>query len=116
MSVDVSVVIATHQRRQLLLANLEALAQQAGPGFVFEVVVAADSCTDGTREAVEARTGRWPMEVRVVEHAGGNASKTRNLGAAVASGSWLVFIDDDICPAPGFLAAHLDARREASLP
>lgn len=108
--VDVSVIVATHNRRTVLLETLDALAEQSIPEGSFEIVVSADSCTDGTRDAVEARASSWPIRVRVVEHTGAKASATRNLGAAAARGSWLVFLDDDIRPAPGFLAAHSSER------
>ena len=114
-SFDMSVIVATHQRRTLVFETLEALAEQDVPDGCFEVIVSADSCTDGTAEAIRDSADRWPMPVRVVEHSGANASTTRNTGARAAVGDWLVFIDDDIRPLPGFLAAHLAARREGSV-
>lgn len=108
----VTVIIATHQRRDLVLSTLDGLALQYSAAHAFDVVVSADSCTDGTVQALEARRGTWPMEVRVVEHTSANASVTRNLGAQQAHADWLIFIDDDIRPAQGFMAAHLAAQAE----
>ena len=34
----------------------------------------------------------------------------RNFGARVADGEWLIFLDDDCNPRPGFLAAYLKAN------
>lgn len=111
-AIDVSVIVATHRRKQLVLQNLEALLKQDFPAERFEVIVSADSSDDGTADAIRQRALHSPVRVRVVEHSGRSASKTRNLGARIATGSWLIFIDDDITPEPGFVSAHVAARSD----
>lgn len=111
--VRTSVIVATHQRREFVLETVEALASQRDiDPRAYEVIVSADACEDGTAAAVRAASSHWPVHVTVVEHESRNASRTRNIGAQHATGAWLVFLDDDIRPHPGFLAAHAAARRD----
>lgn len=101
-----SVVMPTHNRREVLRRTLGALAQQAYGG-VFEVIVVADGCYDGTADLVRGQT--FPVPLYLVEQAGEGPAAARNAGAAQATGQVLVFVDDDIEVAPGFLAAHARA-------
>ncbi len=43
------------------------------------------------------------------------AARKRNAGAELASASLLLFIDDDMAAAPGFLEAHLQAHGDGAL-
>lgn len=106
---ELSVVIPTHNRRESLLRTLDALAQQSIAPARFEVVVALDATTDGTEQAVQERV--WPFKVSLTISQARGAAANRNTGAAAAQGARLVFIDDDIVPAPDFLAAHLAAAK-----
>jgi glycosyltransferase involved in cell wall biosynthesis len=86
-----SVVIATHalQRRKALTeAVLSVLDHQQSP---HEVVVAVDNNTD----LYEWVRRNLPQVVAVHNQGGRGASSTRNVGARVAVGNVLVFLDDD---------------------
>jgi hypothetical protein len=85
-------------RLEHLKATLPAL--MSGPDL--EVVVVDYDCPDGAGDWVRAT---WP-QARVVAVAGRpwfNRSEAKNLGAAAASGDWLVFIDADIIVGDGFM-------------
>jgi GT2 family glycosyltransferase len=71
------------------------------PAEVYEVIVADDSRNDATRVAVEQR---FP-EARYVAGPRRGPASNRNRGAALASGEWLAFIDDDCQPVDGWLRA-----------
>jgi glycosyltransferase involved in cell wall biosynthesis len=60
-----------------------------------EVVVVDYDCPDGAGDWVEAS---WPRAklVSVTDRPNFNRSEAKNLGAAVASGEWLFFVDADI--------------------
>ena len=109
-----SVVIPTHQKRDLLDRTLVALIrQETGPDRDWEIVVVDDGSTDGTAELLAAAASRGGPPLRVVtpERNVGRA-RARNLGARAAVGRWLLFLDDDIVAPPGLLAAHLDLLEE----
>lgn len=114
-NVDVSVVIPTFHREQLVLeAIASALAQS---GVTHEVIVVDDSGTASAREAIGSITD---PRLRYVARAkpGGNPAVPRNDGAALASGRYLHFLDDDDLLEPGALAAlsgALDANPRAGM-
>ena len=103
-----SVVIPTHDRRELLARTLESLAKQACDPARFEVVIAANACSDGT--VALARSRETPFAVRVLDLPAPGVSAARNAGAEAASAPLLIFLDDDIAVAPEFVEAHLDSH------
>jgi len=107
----VSVVIPTHQRRASVERVLASLADQSLPPDEFEVVVAIDGSTDGTRELVDAVRPSFALR-STWKPRGGRASAC-NAGWRIASGSIVVFLDDDMEATREFLAAHVDAHASA---
>ncbi len=105
--VDISVIIASYQRREVLLRALALYDRQRDVGGSFEVIVVDDASTDGTAEAVEgfARSSRYPVRVERLASNSGPAA-ARNRAIDLARGRILVFANDDILPEPGFLGAH----------
>ena len=101
----VSVVIPTRDRSEVLRRTLDALARQTVPAEAMEVIVVADGCTDDTTTWL--REYRPPYRLRCVELPHSGPAAARNAGAAAAAGEILLFLDDDIEPAPGFVAEHL---------
>jgi GT2 family glycosyltransferase len=103
-----TVVIPTHNRAVSVLATLGALAQQDCGPELFEVVAVPNGCTDDT----VARLVDWPRSyrLRVVEIDAPGASAARNTGAEHARAPVLIFVDDDVVPAPSFVSAHLAAH------
>jgi GT2 family glycosyltransferase len=106
---EVSVVIPTRNRVRSLQRTLAALAAQSHPPDRFDVLVAANGCTDGTAALV--RSWPAPFALRLVEQPAAGMSRARNHGASAARGHVLVFLDDDVEPVPGFLAAHARVHR-----
>ncbi len=94
-----------------MLRLLRALgAQRAAPPF--EAVVAVDGSDDGTREAVAGHAAPFPLR-QLWQPRRGRAAAC-NAGARLAAGGLLVFLDDDMEPEPGFVAAHLAAHRSGA--
>ncbi|MGQ0648898.1 MAG: glycosyltransferase family 2 protein [Gemmatimonadaceae bacterium] len=116
---ELSVVIPTHNRRASLLRLLGALRNGTLSPDRFEVIVSADGCSDDTVDVLSRTAFPWPL--RVVEQTpAGGAARARNLGAQVARGETIVFVDDDIEPFASMLevhaTAHADARAGGSEP
>jgi GT2 family glycosyltransferase len=104
-----SVVIPTHNRRQLLGKALAALASQTADPATFEVIVVCDGCTDGTGNMLRAQA--FPFALNLVEQQEcSGPAVARNAGAKVAVGTLLLFLDDDVEPVPGFIEAHRKAH------
>jgi glycosyltransferase involved in cell wall biosynthesis len=107
---DISVVIPTRDRRQLLrLALISVLSQN---DIDIEVIVVDDASADDTAATVSAFADR---RLRIVRQASpGGVSTARNRGIAEASGGWVAFLDDDDLWAPDKLALQLEAAARCS--
>lgn len=101
---NVSVVVPSHNRQQLLQRVLQALAVQSYPAERIEVIVVLDGCSDDS--ATMARSLPLPYRLAVLESPGTGAGAARNRGVDVASSELVVFLDDDIVPEPTLVAAH----------
>ena len=103
-----SVCIPTRNRRDLLLRTLETLDRQTLPAARFDVVVADDGSTDGTREALGVLKPGY--RISHVESSGRGSGAARNAAARMAVGEVLVFLDDDQLASEELLEAHIDAQ------
>ncbi len=103
---EVSVIIPTHNRCQLLELTLRSVFEQRN--VAFEVIVVDDGSSDDTSRLLRSLGDR----VRVVRHERpGGVSAARNRGIAEARGRWVAFLDDDDLWAPDKLACQLEALR-----
>jgi glucosyl-dolichyl phosphate glucuronosyltransferase len=99
-----SVVLATRNRESLLAETLAALADQRWPGDRFEILVADNGSTDGTRAVVRraaARAAAPRIRYRYVAEPG--KSHAVNAILRGARGSLVAMTDDDVCPEPEWL-------------
>ena len=108
LGLRVSVVVPTHNRKEKLLACLDALARQSVLPQEFEVVVVDDGSTDGTREALEVR--RCPFALRYFSQEAAGPGAARNLGIERAAGELVLFIGDDILADERLIEEHLLAH------
>jgi glycosyltransferase involved in cell wall biosynthesis len=93
---DVSVVVCTYNRSELLPGVLESLCRQVTDSEVtYEIVVVDNASTDNTQEVLERLTADAPIPVRVVLETSQGVAFARNRGIAEARGEWIYFIDDD---------------------
>ncbi len=104
-----SVLLATHNRREMLGRCLAALAAQTQDPADFEVIVADDGSTDGTVAALAELS--TPFELRLIEHAKAGKPVVLNAAIEAARGEVCLFIDDDVIASPGLVAEHLAAHR-----
>ena len=108
----ISIITTTFDRADALDAVLRSLSCQDDRQF--EVVVADDGSDRVTRELVEDWRKRFPVPLRHAwqPNQGFRAARVRNLGAACATGDYLVFIDGDCLCLPGFVEAHVKAAEK----
>jgi len=108
----ISIIIPTHQRCASVLRAVQALAQQTLSPDAYEVIV----CIDGSQDATQEVLSRFSVtyKLRVIWQPKLGRAAARNTGMRLAAGDLLIFLDDDMEPAPGFLAAHLQAHAPGS--
>lgn len=102
----VSAIVPTIGRPDALSALFEALSNQTRPPD--EVIVADGSA--GDEVAGVCQDPRWPrvgLRVRRVTVRPPHAVRQRQAAIALATGSFLLLLDDDVVPEPGCVAAML---------
>src|SRR5262245_4570156 len=104
----ISVVIPTYARPASLERVLHSLCAQTLPGRDYEVIVSIDGCEDRTREALTRFAAPYALQW-IWRPKSGRASAC-NAGIRVARGELVILLDDDMEPAPHFLAAHARAH------
>ena len=92
---DLSIVICTYNRHELLRAALDTLLPQAPPDFPYEVIVVDNNSTPETRAVVEEFAAADSRVRYVRETRQGNAY-ARNTGVENARASIVAFLDDDV--------------------
>jgi glycosyltransferase involved in cell wall biosynthesis len=103
---EVSVVIPTRNRAELLALTLRSVAEQTAP--VARIIVADDGSTDSTGDVVRAAgathvrkpTGGW------------GAAGARNAGLARVGTKYVTFVDSDDLLLPGAIEALVSALRD----
>jgi GT2 family glycosyltransferase len=93
----ISFILATRNRREVLLHTLGQLRSPTLCRASHEIIVIDNSSTDGTGGAV---ADRYPG-LRLICSSNNRGACAKNLGLAVARGQFIVFLDDDSYPEPG---------------
>jgi glycosyltransferase involved in cell wall biosynthesis len=96
----VSVIIAAHNEEAVIGGCLEALAREQLP---LQVIVSANGCTDATAELARS------MHATVVERAEAGKAGALNAAELVAEEFPRIYLDADIVPPPGAIAALVAA-------
>jgi len=111
----VSVIIATRNRCGLLGQTLNAIAGQEWPRDRAEVIVADNGSTDDTASTVAAAAKQHrPLAIRYLSVDQPGKSNAVNAALKVATGDPLVFTDDDVQPARGWLRSIVAAFEQTS--
>ncbi len=125
---QVSVVIPVHNRRRLVRRALRSVLRQQVPPR--EVIVVDDGSDDGSADAAQAEAESLKAEVqtagvtvataagstvtvRIIRNARNRGvSAARNMGAAMAAGAWVAFLDSDDEWLPHKLGSAAMVRRD----
>ena len=106
---DVSVIVPTRNRSELLATTLRSALRQQDVDF--EVIVVDDVSTDDTPAMLSRLSNARVRIIRPDTPLG--LSAARNHGARDARGDWLAFLDDDDLWAPDKLVRQLNAAEQA---
>jgi glycosyltransferase involved in cell wall biosynthesis len=102
-----SVLIPCFDRLVLLERTLRAcFAQRMPEGLGWEILVCDNHPEQLARPLVESLMAAAPVPLRYLPAPARNIARARNVGVAAALGRYVVFIDDDEAPEPGWLASY----------
>jgi glycosyltransferase involved in cell wall biosynthesis len=93
---QLSVVVCTYNRADMLSTALESLVQQTLDKRLYEVIVVDNASSDATPEVLRglrARYGEWNIVLAREDRLG--LGYARNAGVREARGAYVAFMDDD---------------------
>lgn len=93
LMISVTTIIPVRNREHFIARAIESVCSQTYPST--EIIVVDDASTDATPHIVESLAKKLSnlALIRLTEHVG--AAKARNIGAEVAKGDLLAFLDSD---------------------
>jgi glycosyltransferase involved in cell wall biosynthesis len=100
---EVSVVISTYNRCNLLPTALASIFEQDSGAINYEVIVVDNNSTDRTRFVVESFVERANVSLKYIFEEKQGVSYARNAGIAAASAPIVAFFDDDVYVSPDWL-------------
>lgn len=109
MSVKLSVIVPCFNLKDYIIPCVESLLSQAC-SFTFEILVADDASTDGSRELLQQlamSVGRSQLKVIAHENNQGLTQNLRGL-LALAKGDYIAYLDGDDLALPGKLQMQVD--------
>lgn len=109
---DLSVVVCTFNRCELLNGVLDTLVRQETESVDYEVIVVDNNSTDRTPEVVEAYRQLGRYSIRRVEETVQGLGAARDRGLREASGNIILYIDDDCFAATDWVQQMARAHTE----
>lgn len=106
----VSVVIPTYNRAEWLKRVIESLLNQTYQDF--ETIVVDDGSVDETENMIREVMKNAPCELAYFKQENKGPGSARNAGITHAKGELILFIDDDVLPAPNLLEEHISGHQQ----
>ena len=101
---DISAVITTYNRSEMLATALEAVLSQKTGGVRYEVIVVDNNSTDNTRATIEAFITKGHPNLRYVFEPKQGIAHGRNAGVSAAQADIIAFTDDDVVVKENWIA------------
>jgi glycosyltransferase involved in cell wall biosynthesis len=104
---NITVIIPTYNRENILKECLTALFRQTYPSSGFEIIVIDDGSTDGTESVVKKIIANSPVKLRYLKQENRGPAAARNAGIKNAQGGIVLFIGDDIIATETLIEEHM---------
>lgn len=106
---DCSIIIPLFNKAEYTLQCIEGVAKNTGDSISYEVILVDNGSTDGTRGLLQGLSG----DVQIIRNdANLGFARACNQGAQAANGKYLVFLNNDTLPQPGWLEALVKGVEE----
>jgi len=107
---DLTVIIPTHNRSELLKRTLQGFCEQDECDFVWQLIVVSDGPSDPTQSVVREFEKCLPLKYLSQPKLG--VSSARNLGLRATASPIVIFVDDDVIPSPSLVWEHARFHKE----
>lgn len=104
---DITIIIPTYNRKDILRKCLKAIYMQTYPRSNFEIIVIDDGSTDGTEKAVKEIITNSPVVLRYFKQDNKGPAAARNVGIKNALSDKVLFIGDDIIATETLIEEHM---------
>lgn len=89
MKPEISVIIATHNRKHLVVEAVKSVFTQEPQNY--EVIVVDDGSTDGTSQTLKS----LDLPLKIIEQENNGVASARNTGIRHSQGEFIAFLDSD---------------------
>jgi len=113
---ELSVIVPTFNRAEILAKCLRALAEQSCSRDRYEVIVADDGSTDATPDVARREMDRGGLRVRYLRQENAGANTARNRAIRTSAARLVLLINDDTIATKEMLAEHLATHAEYAAP
>ena len=103
---NITIVVCTYNRAELLWDCLHSLTQQTVPDSVFQLVVVDNNSSDDTFKVASSFSGKI-KNLSIIQERKQGLSYARNAGVAATKTTWISFLDDDAKAAPDWVESIL---------
>ena len=108
----ISVIIPTYKRSERLQHLLKQLISQDVCRSDYEIIVVDDGSPEPVCPDVSDIGRDAGVAVHCFRKENGGPAAARNFGARLATGEFLLFVDDDMSVRPDFIRAHIETQKE----
>ena len=105
---QLSVVMATYNRRYILPRAIDSIFKQDLPPTEYELIVVVDGSHDGTTEYLKSLLP--PCSLQIIEQENSGLAIALNRGIAASRGRIVILVDDDLVLDPSNFRIHLEAH------
>jgi glucosyl-dolichyl phosphate glucuronosyltransferase len=102
--VDVSVIVSSYNRCDMLPETIESLLAQEADGLCYEIIIVDNNSTDATKQVVESYMRDGRENLHYVFEGRQGVSHGRNAGIKIARAPIVAFADDDVRVARNWVA------------
>ncbi len=110
--VEISVVIPTYNRKELLNMVLNSLVSQNYDKKKCEIIIINDGSSDGTEKFIKNFIKKSKIKIKYFKQGNKGPAAARNLGIKKSVGELIIFLDDDVVPSKNFLVEHTKLHKE----
>lgn len=109
---EISIIIPTYNRRELLKKTIESIKNQKIDKSIFEIIVVDDGSNDNTYELISEYLDKINIKYFYQPDKGYRVAKARNTGIKKSAGKICLFIDSGVILSDDCVNEHLHIYRQ----